>query len=332
MIEYICIFILKFNIEKIVKVEVEMVEYCIEKAEANKRLDVYMSFKQNEITRSYIKTLINDSKILVNGLKVKAGYVLKVGDNITFDKPEDVVAKIIPENIDLDIIYEDKDIIVLDKKKGMVVHPANGNYTKTLVNALMYSHVDELSTINGVVRPGIVHRIDKDTTGILVVAKNDDAHKILAEQFRVHSIKRKYIALVKKIIKDDNIDISLPIGRDEKDRKKMAVTYKNSREAITHIAVIKRYYESNLTLVEATLETGRTHQIRVHMSYIGHPILGDLVYGKKDKNFKVLTQMLHAYFLGIIHPSTGKYMEFKCNVHEDFKELLQKLEEKEKAL
>lgn len=309
-----------------------MVEYCIEKAEANKRLDVYMSFKQNEITRSYIKTLINDSKILVNGLKVKAGYVLKVGDNITFDKPEDVVAKIIPENIDLDIIYEDKDIIVLDKKKGMVVHPANGNYTKTLVNALMYSHVDELSTINGVVRPGIVHRIDKDTTGILVVAKNDDAHKILAEQFRVHSIKRKYIALVKKIIKDDNIDISLPIGRDEKDRKKMAVTYKNSREAITHIAVIKRYYESNLTLVEATLETGRTHQIRVHMSYIGHPILGDLVYGKKDKNFKVLTQMLHAYFLGIIHPSTGKYMEFKCNVHEDFKELLQKLEEKEKAL
>ena len=212
----------------------------------------------------------------------------------------------------------------------MVVHPANGNYTGTMVNSLMESHKDKLSSINGVVRPGIVHRIDKDTSGILVVAKNDNAHKILSDQFKVHSITRKYVALVKGIIKEDEMTINLPIGRNHKDRKKMAVTYKNSKEAITHIRVLKRYYNSNLTLVEAVLETGRTHQIRVHMSYKNHPLLGDDVYGKKDNTYKIQGQMLHAKVLGFVHPTTGKYIEFESDLPDEFKELLVKLENKEK--
>ena len=210
------------------------------------------------------------------------------------------------------------------------MHPANGNYTGTMVNSLMHSHKDKLSSINGVIRPGIVHRIDKDTSGILVVAKNDNAHKMLSEQFKVHSITRKYIALVKGIIKEDDMVINLPIGRNPKDRKKMAVTYKNSKEAITHIKVLKRYYNSNLTLVEATLETGRTHQIRVHMAYKNHPLLGDEIYGKKDSTYKVQGQMLHAKVLGFIHPTTGKYIEFESELPEEFKEILVKLENKEK--
>ena len=213
----------------------------------------------------------------------------------------------------------------------MVVHPANGNYTGTLVNSLMYSHKDRLSTINGTVRPGIVHRIDKDTSGVLVIAKNDNAHKKLSEQFKVHSINRKYIALVKGIVKEDEFTIDLPIGRSIKDRKKMAVVYKNSRQAITHIKVLKRFYTSNVTLIEATLETGRTHQIRVHMAYIHHPLVGDEVYGKKDSKYKIEGHMLHAKLLGIIHPSTNEYMEFVSDIPDEFKELLDKLEKKEKV-
>ncbi len=305
--------------------------YIIEKEDASKRLDVFLSEKIEDATRSYIKTLIDDGKITVNLAKVKAGYKLKIGDSIDVEivekKPENIVA----EDIPLDIVYEDDDIIIVNKPKGMVVHPANGNYTGTMVNSLMNSHKDNLSSINGVIRPGIVHRIDKDTSGILVVAKNDNAHKKLSEQFKVHSIKRKYIALVKGIIKEDKLTIDRPIGRSIKDRKKMAVTEKNSRRAITHISVLKRFYSSNVTLIEAELETGRTHQIRVHMAYLHHPLVGDEVYGKKDSKFKVNGQMLHAKYLGFIHPTSGKFVEFDSPLPEYFSSILMSLGNREKA-
>ena len=305
--------------------------YIIEKEDASKRLDVFLSEKIEDATRSYIKTLIDDGKITVNLAKVKAGYKLKIGDSIDVEivekKPENIVA----EDIPLDIVYEDEDIIIVNKPKGMVVHPANGNYTGTMVNSLMNSHKDNLSSINGVIRPGIVHRIDKDTSGILVVAKNDNAHKKLSEQFKVHSIKRKYIALVKGIIKEDKLTIDRPIGRSIKDRKKMAVTEKNSRRAITHISVLKRFYSSNVTLIEAELETGRTHQIRVHMAYLHHPLVGDEVYGKKDSKFKVNGQMLHAKYLGFIHPTSGKFVEFDSPLPEYFSSILMSLGNREKA-
>lgn len=306
--------------------------YKIDENSVSKRLDVYLSEVILDKTRSYIKKLIDDGKVLVNNKKVKSGYSLKLNDIISVENVEDTVLNVLPEDIKLDILYEDDDIIIVNKKKGMVVHPAVGNYTGTLVNALMNSHGENLSSINGVIRPGIVHRIDKDTSGILVVAKNDKAHKKLSDDFKIHNLKREYIALVKGIIKEDKLDINLPIGRNPKDRKKMAVTYKNSREAITHIEVLKRYYNSNLTLVKATLETGRTHQIRVHMSYIGHPLLGDEVYSKPDKNYKIEGQMLHAKTLGINHPTSNKYMEFTSDLPEEFENLLKTLENKEKSI
>ena len=305
--------------------------YIIEKEDASKRLDVFLSEKIEDATRSYIKTLIDDGKITVNLAKVKAGYKLKIGDSIDVEIVEKKLENIVAEDIPLDIVYEDDDIIIVNKPKGMVVHPANGNYTGTMVNSLMNSHKDNLSSINGVIRPGIVHRIDKDTSGILVVAKNDYAHKKLSEQFKVHSIKRKYIALVKGIIKEDKLTIDRPIGRSIKDRKKMAVTEKNSRRAITHISVLKRFYSSNVTLIEAELETGRTHQIRVHMAYLHHPLVGDEVYGKKDSKFKVNGQMLHAKYLGFIHPTSGKFVEFDSPLPEYFSSILMSLENREKA-
>ena len=293
-------------------------DIIINKEDVAKRLDVYLTEKlENEnITRSYIKTLVDSGKILVNGKSVKSGYKLKANDNIHVEIAEKVNEEIVPQDIPLNIIYEDEDIIIVNKEKGMVVHPANGNYSGTMVNSLMYTHKDSLSSINGVVRPGVVHRIDKDTSGILVIAKNDNAHKKLSEQFKVHSITRKYIALVKGIIKEDSITIDKPIGRSIKDRKKMAVTDKNSRNAVTHISVLKRFYSSGVTLIEAQLETGRTHQIRVHMAYLHHPLVGDEVYGKKDSNFKVKGQMLHAKVLGFIHPTTNKYVEFDSELPE----------------
>lgn len=305
--------------------------YIIEKEDASKRLDVFLSEKIEDATRSYIKTLIDDGKITVNLAKVKAGYKLKIGDSIDVEIVEKKLENIVAEDIPLDIVYEDDDIIIVNKPKGMVVHPANGNYTGTMVNSLMNSHKDNLSSINGVIRPGIVHRIDKDTSGILVVAKNDNAHKKLSEQFKIHSIKRKYIALVKGIIKEDKLTIDRPIGRSIKDRKKMAVTEKNSRRAITHISVLKRFYSSNVTLIEAELETGRTHQIRVHMAYLHHPLVGDEVYGKKDSKFKVNGQMLHAKYLGFIHPTSGKFVEFDSPLPEYFSSILMSLENREKA-
>ena len=299
--------------------------------DVSKRLDIYLSEKIIDATRSYIKTLIDDEKITVNGKVVKSGYKLKVGDEISVTIVERVKEDIEAEDIPLDIMYEDKDIIIVNKPKGMVVHPANGNYTGTMVNSLMHSHEGKLSSINGVIRPGIVHRIDKDTSGILVVAKNDNAHKLLSEQFKVHSIKRKYIALVKGIIKEDNVTIDEPIGRSQKDRKKMAVTNKNSRNAVTHISVLKRFYTSNVTLVQAELETGRTHQIRVHMAHLHHPLVGDEIYGKKDSKFKVEGQMLHAKYLGFIHPTTEKFVEFDSQLPKYFEDIIIKLENKEKA-
>lgn len=305
--------------------------YIVEKEDTSKRLDVYLSEKNADITRSYIKNLIDEGKILVNSKKVKSGYKVKFNDSIDVEIVEKQAENIVPEDIPLNIVYEDDDIIIINKEKGMVVHPANGNYTGTVVNSLMNSHKDSLSSINGVIRPGIVHRIDKDTSGIIVVAKNDKAHKILADQFKIHSIKRKYIALVKGIIKEDNITIDKPIGRSAKDRKKMAITDKNSRRAVTHISVLKRFYTSNVTLVEAELETGRTHQIRVHMASLHHPLVGDEVYGKRDPKFKVEGQMLHAKYLGFNHPKDGRFVEFDSELPEYFSKILASLENKEKA-
>jgi len=305
--------------------------YIVEKDDIGKRLDIYLSEKNEDMTRSYIKNLIDDGKILVNGKSVKSGYKVKNGDSIDVEIVEKVPENIVAEDIPLDIVYEDEDIIIINKAKGMVVHPANGNYTGTVVNSLMHSHEGKLSSINGVVRPGIVHRIDKDTSGIIVVAKNDNAHKKLSEQFKVHSISRKYVALVKGIIKEDELTIDKPIGRSTKDRKKMAVTDKNSRNAVTHISVLRRFYTSNVTLVEARLETGRTHQIRVHMASLHHPLIGDEVYGKKDPKFKVEGQMLHAKSLGFMHPTTNEFVEFDSELPDYFKKILTSLENKEKA-
>lgn len=305
--------------------------YIVEKEDTLKRLDVYLSEKNADITRSYIKNLIDEGKVLVNSKKVKSGYKIKFNDSIDVEIVEKQAENIVPEDIPLNIVYEDDDIIIINKEKGMVVHPANGNYTGTVVNSLMNSHKNSLSSINGVIRPGIVHRIDKDTSGIIVVAKNDKAHKILADQFKIHSIKRKYIALVKGIIKEDNITIDKPIGRSAKDRKKMAITDKNSRRAVTHISVLKRFYTSNVTLIEAELETGRTHQIRVHMASLHHPLVGDEVYGKRDPKFKVEGQMLHAKYLGFNHPKDGRFVEFDSELPEYFSKILASLENKEKA-
>lgn len=306
-------------------------KYIIEKKDVKKRLDKYILEKDLGITRSYIKNLVEDGSITVNGNIEKSGYSLKENDEVVVNLKEDVVASIIPENIPLEIMYEDEDIIIVNKSKGMVVHPANGNYSGTMVNSLMYSHKNKLSGINGSIRPGIVHRIDKDTSGILVVAKNDKTHKKLSEVFKKHDIKREYVALVKGIVKEDSFTIDKPIGRSTKDRKKMAVTSKNSRNAITHIEVLKRFYLSNVTLVKATLETGRTHQIRVHMAYIHHPLVGDEVYSKKDTKLKVKGQMLHAKVLGFNHPTTGEYVEFESEIPEEFQNLINTLERKEKA-
>ena len=306
-------------------------EFTIDEANVKKRLDVFLAENLKNVTRSYIKTLHENENIKVNGSLKKAGYLLRLGDKIFVTFPEDKLSQIEAENIPLEIVYEDEDIMIINKPKGMVVHPANGNYTGTVVNSLLYSHKENLSSINGVIRPGIVHRIDKDTSGILVIAKNDQAHKKLSEQFKVHSISRKYIALVKGIIKEDQFTIDLPIGRSPKDRKKMAVVSKNSKNAITDVHVLKRYYLSNMTLIEATLKTGRTHQIRVHLSYLHHPLVGDEVYGKKDPNMKVSGQMLHAKLLGFIHPTKNEYIEFDSELPDDFKKVLEKLENKERS-
>lgn len=304
--------------------------YIVDKENVGMRLDIYLNNNVKEYTRSYIKNLIDQGNILVNNCCVKSGYSLKLNDNILIKEIEAKLSDVKPKQIDIDIIYEDEDIIIINKEKGMTVHPGNGNYTDTLVNSLLFSHKDKLSTINSVIRPGIVHRIDKDTTGILVVAKNDNAHKNLSEQFKEHSIKREYIAIVKGILKEDTLTIDEPIGRSNKDRKKMCVTDKNSKNAITHITVLKRFYNSKMTLIKANLETGRTHQIRVHMKYLGYPLLGDLTYGLENKQFKVKGHLLHAKLLGFIHPTLNKYVEFESKLPDEFQNILNILENREK--
>ncbi len=292
--------------------------------EDKERIDVYLHEELKAFSRSYIQKLIKDGNVKVNGELVKSNYRLSCGDVVTVSAPEIREPDIEPEDIPLDILYEDEDVIVVNKPKGMVVHPAPGHDSGTLVNALLYHCGDELSGINGVMRPGIVHRIDKDTTGSLLVAKNDMAHRNLAGQLAAHSIHREYEAIVHGNLKDDQGTIEAPIGRSQTDRKKMAVNVKHAREAVTHYQVLRRF--GNYTYVRCELETGRTHQIRVHMASIGHPVLGDPVYGPKSCPFPGLQgQTLHARTIGFIHPRTGAYMEFEAPLPAYFTDLLFKL-------
>lgn len=287
------------------------------------RVDKYLLSKL-DLSRSKLQKMILDGYVLVNNNKIKSSYVVKINDTIDIDLDYNEDIDIEAQDIDLDIIYEDDDVLVVNKPSGMVVHPANGHYNDTLVNALMF-HCNNLSKVNGDIRPGIVHRIDADTSGLLLVAKNDDAHNFLAEQIAKHSVNRKYIALVHGIINEDSATIDAPIGRDKNNRKKMMVTDENSKEAITHLKVLKRY--KNATLIECNLETGRTHQIRVHLSYINHPIVNDYVYGYKKVDDKDFGQMLHAKSIGFIHPKTKKYMEFSVDAPKRFYDILRNYEE-----
>lgn len=287
------------------------------------RIDLWLSEKLPEYSRSFVQKLVKEEMVQVNGKTVKSNYKIKTGDKIVIKIPEPKKLEIVGEDIELDVLYEDSSIIVVNKPKGMVVHPAVGNYSGTLVNALISHCKDSLSDINGVIRPGIVHRIDKDTSGILVVAKNNVSHERLSKMLKAHDIKRVYVAVVKGIISGEKGRIEAPIGRHPVDRKKMAVNVKNGRDAITHFRVLERF--ANETFVELKLETGRTHQIRVHMSYIGHPIIGDEVYGRKSEEFEIKGQALHAKTLGFIHPETKEYMEFTAEAPEYFKELISNL-------
>lgn len=299
-------------------------EFIVDEIDEDTRLDLYLSKQLEDISRSYIQKLIKEGKIFVNGKNESLKkYKVKENDQVQIEIPEPEKLKVEPENIPIEIVYEDDDLVVVNKPQGMVVHPAPGNYTGTLVNALLY-HCDNLSSINGIIRPGIVHRIDKDTTGLLMVAKNDMTHKSLAEQLKEHSIHRIYVALVHGNIKEERGAIDAPIGRDPNDRLKMSVVNRNGKNAVTHFRVLNRF--GQYTLVEAKLETGRTHQIRVHMTYIHHPLVGDPVYGPKKEKFKLKGQALHAKTLGFMHPRKGVYMEFEANLPDYFSKLIKGLE------
>ena len=293
-------------------------------ADSGLRIDKYLSTVNEQLSRSYIQKLLKSGLVLVDGKPVKASYQVEEGEVISLDIPEAVEPEIEPEDMDLDILYEDMDVILINKPKGMVVHPAAGHYSHTLVNGLMYHCKDQLSGINGVMRPGIVHRIDMDTTGVIIACKNDMAHNSIAAQLKEHSITRRYQAIVHGVLKDDTGTIDAPIGRHPTDRKKMSINYNHGKNAVTHYKVLKRFRQ--YTHVECRLETGRTHQIRVHMASIGHPLVGDEVYGPKKCPFKALQgQTLHARTLGIIHPTTGKYLEVNAPLPEYFIELLDRL-------
>lgn len=294
-----------------------------EEDEIGKRIDVYIAEYKEELSRSRVQKLIENGLVTVNGKAVKSNYKLRKGDILEVEIPDPEPLEIEAEDIPLDIIYEDKDVAIVNKPQGMVVHPAPGHYSGTLVNALMYHCKDDLSGINGQMRPGIVHRIDKDTSGVLMIAKSDAAHNSLAQQLAVHSITRKYYAVVCGNIKEDSGTVDKPIGRSPKDRKKMAVV-QGGRRAVTHYRVLERF-GGKYTLIEAQLETGRTHQIRVHMASLGHPLLGDTVYGSEKQPFKLQGQVLHAKVLGFNHPSDGRYVEFESPLPEYFEKLLIKL-------
>ncbi len=291
------------------------------------RLDKYLSEVIPDLSRSYLSKIIKGGEVLIGEKPAKASSKVQEGDRVSLQVPEATVPEILPEDIPLSIVYEDEDVILVNKPKDMVVHPAPGHYTGTLVNALMFHCKDSLSGINGVMRPGIVHRIDKDTTGILIVCKNDKAHESLSEQLKVHSITRAYRAIVFGNIKEDEGTIHAPLGRHPVDRKKMAIVQSGGKVAITHYKVLERF-GGQYTYVECRLETGRTHQIRVHMTSIGHPLLGDEVYGTQKAPFKLEGQTLHAYEFGFVHPATGEYMDFTAPLPEYFEHMLEVLRAK----
>lgn len=295
--------------------------YIIDEENTGRRLDLFISENEVDMSRSFVQGIIEKQQVKVNNQIKKSNYKLRLKDEVQVEIAEPVELQVEAEDIPLDIVYEDSDVVVINKPQDMVVHPAPGNYTGTLVNGLLH-HCKDLSGINGVIRPGIVHRIDKDTSGILVVAKNDKAHNSLAAQLKDHSMKRTYYAIVEGIVKEDEGTVITNIGRHPVERIKMAVV-KDGKEAITNYKVIERF-KSN-TLVECRLETGRTHQIRVHMAHLHHPLIGDQVYGYKKQRFKLQGQALHAKNLGFIHPTTGKYMEFDSQLPEYFQEILDKL-------
>lgn len=295
----------------------------IEAGEDGERLDKWLSCAGLGLSRSYIQKCIKEEQVFVNGKPQKANYRLRVDDEVAFRIPKATEPVIEAEDIPLSVLYEDRDVLVVDKPKGMVVHPAPGHYSGTLVNAVLYHCKGELSGINGVLRPGIVHRIDKDTTGSLIVCKNDFAHRAIAAQLKEHTLNRSYRAIVHGVLQNDEGTINAPVGRDEKDRTKMAVNEKNGKEAITHYRVLSRFRE--YTYIECRLKTGRTHQIRVHMSSIGHPLLGDTVYGAKKTAFQLEGQTLHAYTLGFFHPTSGAYVEVTAPLPAYFLNILDKL-------
>ena len=301
-----------------------MKEFIVNKEESNNRIDSYLSQKSQDISRVTIQRLIQQGKILVNYKKIKSSYKVQENDKITMEeeKPREISLK--AQEIPIEIMYEDKDIIVVNKPKGMVVHPANGNPDGTLVNAIMAICKDSLSGIGGEIRPGIVHRLDKDTSGVLIVAKNDKAHINMSEQIKNHEVEKTYIALVKGIVKETEATINMPIGRSTKDRKKMAVT-KNGKEAISHFKVIERFPKHNCTLLEVKIETGRTHQIRVHLSQIGYPIIGDAVYSNGKNEWNIEGQCLHAKSLKFKHPITKKEMFLEAKLPEYFEKIVEKL-------
>lgn len=290
------------------------------------RIDKFLSENIEDISRSQIASLIENKDVIVNSKSVTKSYKLISGDEVIANIPEAVELEAVPENIPLDIVFEDDDVIVVNKPKGMVVHPAAGNFTGTLVNALLYHCKGNLSGINGVLRPGIVHRIDKNTSGLLVVAKSDRAHKTLSEQIKEHSMTREYRAVIYGHLKDKEGSVDAPIGRSTADRKKMCVTDKNSKNAVTHYSVIEDF--KDFSYISCVLETGRTHQIRVHMAYIGHPLAGDDVYGPKKIISELSGQCLHAIKLGFVHPASGEYMEFTSDLPEYFENFLHKIRNK----
>jgi len=297
-----------------------MNEFVVSIEESGKRIDNYLMEKMG-ISRSKVQSMIENKQVLVNDKETKNSYKIKENDIVKSEEYIEEEIKAVPENIPLDIVYEDDDVVVVNKENGMVVHPAVGNKSGTLVNALLY-HFKNLSDINGTLRPGIVHRIDAYTTGLLMVAKNNNAHAVLAHELEEKKTTRKYVALVWGVVNTDTGTIDAPIGRDLNDRKKMAVTDINAKDAVTHFKVIERFKDT--TLIELSLETGRTHQIRVHMNYIGYPVVNDPVYGKR-KLFDTTGQCLHAKTLGFIHPTTGEYMEFDSELPDCFNNILEQV-------
>jgi 23S rRNA pseudouridine1911/1915/1917 synthase len=307
-----------------VKMNNVIIDLIVDKEDNGIRIDKYVAENVEDLTRTYIQKLIQDGMILVHDKQVKTNYKVSVGDVITINVPPPADLNIEAQDLPLDIIYEDSDLIIINKPKGMVVHPAAGHYSGTLVNALLYHCKDELSGINGVMRPGIVHRIDMNTTGVIVVCKNDKAHQCIADQLKIHSITRKYNAICYNSFKDLDGIVDAPIGRHPIDRKKMSINHKNGKHAITHYKVLENL-SNKYAHIECTLETGRTHQIRVHMASINHPLLGDDVYGPDKNPFHLEGQALHARVLGFIHPTTNQYVEFEAPLPEYFNDLLCKL-------